>query len=175
MSNWKSLIPLVLVILFSAVAAFYFFTNPKITGQKPQVQISPSPNSSGFINFPKATPQLLGANAPQTQPQTGTDTLQNVGITLNEPQSLTLVSSPAIVAGSANVFEGLVQINIKDENGKILGQGQATACMDVKPCLFKTTIPFENPTTPAGTIEVYSQSPKDGSPEYLQTITIRFD
>lgn len=176
LNNIKIAILLIIIFVLAISAGFYFYQKQII--QKDQILEQPS--SSPTTNFPSPaspTPQVQGTKtAPNSQPETGTNTrdVKNIGISVTSPRASTIISSPVLVAGSANVFEGKVIINIKDATGQILGSGQATACMDYDACPFSASINFEKSPTAAGTIEVYNPSGVDGSPRYLQQILVRF-
>lgn len=130
--------------------------------------------------IPLPTPQsrfpTTEASPPPIQPESGTNTktVNNLGIVVTEPTENSIISSPVKVSGFANVSEGLVVIRVKDANGSVLGQGTATACMDVNACPFGASISFLKPETELGTVEVLSPSPVDGSPQYLEIINVRF-
>src|SRR3989344_7295091 len=166
LSNIKIAILLIIVFVLAISAGFYFYQKQII--QKGQILEQPS--LSPIVNFPSSaspTPQVQGTKtAPNSQPETGTNTrdVKNIGITVISPQASTIISSPVLVVGSANVFEGKVIINIKDATGRILGSAQATACMDYDACPFETTVYFKQPSTSTGTVEVYNPSGVDSSP-----------
>ena len=176
LSNIKIAILLIIVFVLAISAGFYFYQKQII--QKGQILEQPS--SSPTANFPSSaspTPQVQGTKtAPNSQPETGTNTqdVKNIGISVTSPQTSTIISSPVLVVGRANVFEGKVIILVKDSNGNLLGQGNATACMGYDACPFEATVYFNQPSTSTGTIEVYNPSGVDGSPKYLQQILIRF-
>lgn len=114
---------------------------------------SPSPTPQEVAKFTIDT-----TPAPQTQPESGSDTLGavNLGIVITNPSAKAEVSSPIKVAGMANTLNGKVLIRIKDEYGNILGEGQASACLDVDPCPFEASIVFQKSQTERGLIEVSS-------------------
>lgn len=168
----KIIIPAALIFL---LAIFGIYRLYQVRVAQPQESPTPSPiaSPSEFETFPS---QTVTTTPPQTQPESGSNTVEvkNIGIILTSPQNGDLISSPVTIKGRANVFEGHVAIRVKDATGKILGQGFATACMDIDACPFVASIPFTKPTTPTGTVEAFSLSPMDGSEEYLQSVPIRF-
>ena len=166
----KILIPAALIFL---LALFGIYRLYQVRVARPQESPSPTPTAtpSGFETFPSPP-----TSVPSTLPASGSDTVEvkNIGITLTSPQIDDLVSSPVKVTGRANVFEGHVSIRVKDANGQILGQGFATACMDIDACPFEASVPFTNSTTLTGEVELYSPSAVDGTEQYLQSVSIRF-
>jgi len=179
MNNIKTIILLVIVFVL-AVAGIYYLYQTQVNKNKDNLLPYPSPGSSfESLTPPSPTPgasPVGSKNPPQIQPESGSNTLQvkNIGIQVANPQASTKISSPLTVSGFANVFEGKVVILLKDSNGKVLGESQATACMGYDACAFETTINFQPSQTQAGSIEVYNPSGVDGSPHYLQQILVRF-
>jgi hypothetical protein len=88
---------------------------------------------------------------------------------------LSAITSPVLVSGKANVFEGNIQIRVTDGHGKVLGTATATACMDVDACPFEASVNYSESSTPNGSIEVFSPSPiGDNSEDYKQIIDVVF-
>lgn len=176
MNNYRTAILLVIIFVIALAGAYTIYRNQTNKSLVPTLGENPSPEALATIS-PSASPSAnLQAPPPAEQPSSGSDTVEvkNIGIQVSSPEASSVITSPVNVSGSANVFEGKVVINIKDASGKILGSGSSTACMGYDACPFQTTINFENSTTPAGTIEVYSPSGLDSSPQYLQQILVRF-
>jgi len=167
----------IFILLVATIGGYYLYQ--KVQVDKDTV-FSPSPNPSARIGFEttaSATPIVgaTGGPSPSAQPNTGAGAeVKNIGISISQPKGSDKLTSPVKVIGSANVFEGHVVVRVKAANGKVLGQGTATACMDLDACPFTTTVSFEKATTTTGSVEAFSPSPKDGSEQYLQTILIRF-
>lgn len=85
-------------------------------------------------------------------------------ITVTEPCTGAVVSSPVTIAGEANVFEATVSFRVLDENGTEVATGFATAecgtgCWGAYRGELKFSVDHEQP----GTIEVFESSAKDGS------------
>ncbi|MCR4324308.1 MAG: Gmad2 immunoglobulin-like domain-containing protein [Candidatus Curtissbacteria bacterium] len=167
------------ILILASIGVFQLFRSrvlnkPKSPTPTPLVVATPSP-TGGFGNMVSPTP--IAGTTPPSQPATGSDTqeVRNVGITVNLPLSKSVVSSPVKVSGQANVFEGNVQIRVKDAKGNILGLGSATACMDYDACPFEASVVFEPSTTSTGTVEVFSPSGHDGSSQHLQIVHIKFN
>jgi len=164
------------IVLFIILALGAFGIYQLFPKQITQEEASPTPQASPSGKFPLSSPggSTSPSSIPEVLPAAGTGD-DSIHIFIENPKPSDLISSPVSITGLTDISGSKIEIKVKDANGQILGHGQATACMDVKPCSFKTTISFEKPATLVGTLEVYSSSPKDGSPEYLQTATIRFD
>ncbi|GIW05304.1 MAG: hypothetical protein KatS3mg060_0109 [Dehalococcoidia bacterium] len=93
------------------------------------------------------------------------------GIVVTSPQAGATVSSPVRITGTASVFEGTVQFRIKDVNGQTIGQGVATASQGAPGRgTFSAEIAYRG--SGPGTIEVFSQSPRDGSDQFLVRIPV---
>lgn len=175
LNNLKIVILLIIVFVLAVSAGFYFYQK-RIIKNVPLTELAtPSPAA----NFPasSASPSTFGSQSvPNSQPQTGSDTqeIKNIGIEVNNPKQATIITSPLLVSGKANVFEGKVTILVKDADGNVLGQGNAIACMGYDACPFEAKVYFEKSSSAIGTVEVYSPSGLDGSPQYLQVIPIGF-
>lgn len=166
----KLIIPAALIFL---LALFGIYRLYQVRVAKPQESPTPTPiaSPSGFETFPSQQ-----ASPPQTQPASGSDTVEvkNIGIRLEFPQEGDTITSPVKVTGAANVFEGHVAIRVKDATEKIIGQGSATACMDYDTCPFEASITFAKPASATGTVEAYSPFAVDESAKYLQSVPVRF-
>ena len=177
MNNIKTII-LLIIIFVIAVAGIYYLYQTQVVNKNLDLLPYPSPTTT-FEDLVSPSPissPVGKLTPPRVQPEAGSNTIdvKNIGIEVESPQASSVISSTVYVKGRANVFEGKVQINVKDTNGKILGSNQATACMGYDACPFETVINFDQSTTEAGILEVYNPSGIDGSPKYLQQILIRF-
>lgn len=174
LNNLKIVILLIIVFVLAVSAIFYFYQK-RIIKNVPLTELAtPSPAA----NFPtsSANPSTFGSQSvPNSQPQTGFDTqdVKNIGISLLGPQQSEKISSPVLVSGRANVLGNIVVV-VKDANGNILGEGKTTACVGYDACPFEAAVDFSQSSTPTGTVEVYNPSGVDGSPKYLQVISVRF-
>ncbi|RJQ27019.1 MAG: spore gernimation protein [Peptococcaceae bacterium] len=73
------------------------------------------------------------------------------------------INDPVEIKGSAMVFEGTVNVRLKDEEGKVLATGFATASEGMGRGDFELNLPFAVPPAGKGSLEVFWASPKDGS------------
>ena len=96
------------------------------------------------------------------------------GVEIIAPVPNDYIISPVTIAGRANVFEGHVNLRVKDADGNELGEGFGTGCMGENPCPFEAEISFTNPTTGTGFVESYEVSMRDGSENNLLQIPVRF-
>lgn len=133
------------------------------TKQAPQFELpSPSPQASPTptpASLPSATPI---SPAPPTQPQTGISRIGDLGIITNSPSALSKISSPLKVSGFTKIPGREFSVKIKDENGNVLtSQVQTTNCPSFQVCPFETTVTFNKPASPLGTVEVSSGDLKD--------------
>lgn len=99
-------------------------------------------------------------------------------VTVMEPQLEEDLEYTFTITGFANVFEGTVMIRVKDANGKVLKETFTTAeSSDIgKTGPFEVTVTLdEAPETETGTVEVYTESPKDGSEQDLVEVEVTFE
>lgn len=119
--------------------------------------------------------QSQSSQAPPAQPGTGSNTIEvkNEGIYVDNIKSGAAISSPVTVSGRANVTNSKVRIEVRDQNGVILGAAQATACLGYDACAFSATINFDTPSGRSGSIAVYNPA-DDGAKLYFQQIPVNF-
>jgi hypothetical protein len=176
MSNLKEIILLIIIFILGVSAMLYVYQRQTKNGN---LDLGSLPSPEVTQTRPTPTPTSIptaGAKSLSSQPATGNGDreIKNIGITIENPTSAEIVSSPLKIKGRANVFEGNVVIRIIDANGSILGQTTATACMDYDACPFVANVTFTKPQTVTGLLEVYGTSGLDGSPTYLQQISVNF-
>ena len=187
MINKSFYVGLVVIAIFAltVIGAFQIYRSRSVqnetqTTQTPQAE-EQGLEETGFAGIteeatPTPTPPVLGANTPQIQPESGSNTqgIQNPGITVTDPNQNSQVSSPVKVTGHANVLGSTVSVVIRDSLGRALGLGNTTACFGYNSCPFEASIVFQTPQTPTGVIEVYSPSTFDSSKKHLQIIPVTF-
>lgn len=178
MRSLKIIIPAILLFLL-IVGGVYTIYQSQVT---PKVDLDitnlPTPPKN---NFPQSTasakPQVVSSSNVTNQPSTGPGdeiAVQNIGISVNNIKQGQQITSPFTIMGIANVTSQTVTINVRDNNGNILGRGGATACVSITGCNFEASITFQKPLDKAGYIEIYSPSTFDSSPTFLQTIPVIF-
>ena len=95
---------------------------------------------------------------------------------VSNPMGNRLINNPVYVSGNANVFEGTVNIKIKDANGVVIKE--ATTNTDAsgigKFGPFSVSVNYNAPPTPTGTIEVFEYSSRDGSEINKAVVPVRF-
>ena len=91
------------------------------------------------------------------------------------PKENAKISSPFDLEGKARVFENVVSIRLKDEDGKILYEGITNAqSPDMgKFGLFQEEITYATAQV-KGTLEVFESSAKDGSDINKVIIPVKF-
>lgn len=139
--------------------------------QKIRLQAAPSPTPSPLSNFPSTLGESeMTGTSPSVQPQAGTDTASvNLGIEIITPIDNAKVSSPVIIKGMTNIPEESVIVEIKNNQGKVLGLSRGSACFDSQPCVFEASVLFETNNQDFGTIEV--RSPQG---EYSDSVKVLF-
>lgn len=98
-------------------------------------------------------------------------------ISVQNLQPNTLVRSPLIVEGLERTFEQNVVLRLKDAGGRELAKtfttGNAPDMGIHGP--YRAELTFDRPRTRAGTLEVFQNSPKDGSEIDKVTVSVRFE
>ena len=125
------------------------------------------------------TPEVAVSESPvavATEPDAGTDTGEvpcestsrksfegRPIITVTAPCPGDSLSSPATIAGEANVFEATVSMRVLDENGNEIATSFTTAeCGTGCWGAFEGEIQFDVPHEQTGTVEVFESSAEDG-------------
>jgi hypothetical protein len=113
--------------------------------------------------FPVTVPvRLLPSSPPPT-----------AAIVVDEPIENAQVSSPVLVSGTADVFEGTVSIRILDENGAILSEDFTTAtCGSGCQGTYRTRVRFRVDHKQRGSIQVFESSAENGEPLHLVEIPV---
>ena len=96
-------------------------------------------------------------------------------IVVQEPVSNTSLPSPFTLSGRAQVGTAAVQYTLRDQENRALADGEILlngAPKDWVP--FQSRIPFEQPKTPTGWLEVFRQTVPDKPVANLLRIPIRF-
>lgn len=100
--------------------------------------------------------------------------IKKMGVTLVSPSEDTEITDSVLVQGYANVFEGTVNLRLKDANGQILTSGLAMGCMGFYPCYFEKELKFSQPETDTeASLEAYTISAKDGSEQDLISVRLK--
>jgi hypothetical protein len=113
--------------------------------------------------FPVTVPvRLLPSSPPPT-----------AAIVVDEPIENAQVSSPVLVSGTADVFEGTVSIRILDENGAIISEDFTTATCG-SGCLgtYRTRVRFRTDHKQRGSIQVFESSAENGEPLHMVEIPV---
>ena len=108
------------------------------------------------------------------QPQTRGD-FENIAppVVVESPRPGAVVSSPVTVAGNANVFEATVTLRIVDASGEELVRDFTTATCGTG-CRgdYNTRLRFDVTEVQNGFIEVFEESAKDGSPQFVVRLPV---
>lgn len=128
---------------------------------------------------PKEAPvtSTADSSSAENSATVGEPTISESGnIKVQEPQANALVSSPLLIKGQARTFESTFQISLKDSSGKEVAKKTATYTA-ADPSQFGDygeLMLFDAPGTDTGTLEVFTNSAKDGSVQDLVKIPVRF-
>ncbi|MCS7002972.1 MAG: Gmad2 immunoglobulin-like domain-containing protein [Dehalococcoidia bacterium] len=132
-----------------------------------QVTAPPTPTPVATPTRPSATatiPLTPTAGQPATPPGLRP-------ITVSSPRDGETVSSPIRITGQASVFEGTVRARLRDASGREIARAFGTATTGAPGRGdYTITLPFTG-TGPA-TLEVYWESPRDGSAQDIVAIRL---
>ena len=82
---------------------------------------------------------------------------ENKMIKINSPKINEIIKSPVIISGQVAIFEGALQVKIKDASGLVLAQ-KSLAKASQKTSPFRSSLVYKKPTRAKGTIEVFTSS-----------------
>ncbi len=167
LSRMRTSVALAILVIFAlsltAGGVYYLYQKKDFTPQT-IFNKSSSPTPTPIAKFPTTSP----TPTPKVQPESGFNSANiQLGIKVQRPMDNDTISSPLKVNGIANAESQQITIQIKDASGQVLGQGSATACLDVHPCPFEASVIFQNPATNLGTIEASSGN-------FLRTVPVKF-
>jgi len=84
------------------------------------------------------------------------------------------IGNPVTISGQASVFEGTVNIRIKDANGTVLTNTTAQGENGMELSSFSKSVSYTASSTTTGIVEVFSLSMVDGTEQDLVTIPVKF-
>lgn len=84
------------------------------------------------------------------------------------------IISPVTISGQALSFEAVVNVRIKDNNGKIITETTLKTGSGTERSAFSGNISFDKPKTNTGTIEVFNTSAKDGEDQDKVILPVKF-
>ncbi|MFH1484869.1 MAG: Gmad2 immunoglobulin-like domain-containing protein [Chloroflexota bacterium] len=133
------------------------------------VKAQPTPTKA--VPAPKATspsPTPKPASAPKAASTPSTN------ITVTAPVSGAKISSPVRIRGTARVFEGHLELEVKDASGKVIGKGTTLVTVGAPEWgSFEAAVTFEAPKSEQqGTVEVFTRSARDGSLQDLAAVRV---
>jgi len=100
---------------------------------------------------------------------------QNETIKVTSPKPNGTIKSPVKVAGQAAVFEAVLKIRVKDAANLVLAEKTVMTSEGQKMSPFSAKITYKKPSRPKGTIEFFTNSPKDGSETNKLIIPVTFN
>lgn len=100
-------------------------------------------------------------------------TSQKGYIVLTSPKSGETVTSPIQIAGKASVYEGTLNIMIKDSKSAVIAEDFTTCSLGAPEWGdFNTILNYSVSSPQQGTIEIYTKSAKDGSIDDIVSISV---
>jgi len=117
-----------------------------------------------------------GVHTPTPIPTpTSTPSSAPPAITVTSPRAGDTIHSPVRVTGQATVFEGTVQLRLKDAGGRVIGRGfcQATSGAPERGDYATDLFYAAPPTAQDGVLEVYEESAQDGSELHMIGVKVR--
>jgi hypothetical protein len=108
---------------------------------------------------------------PEPTEQPGTPATRPIEV--ESPIAGESVTSPVMISGTADVFEATVSMEVRDELGRVVGRGFATAtCSTGCRGDYEARVRFKVDHDQAGTIVVYQANPSDEGPRRLFPVTV---
>ncbi len=100
----------------------------------------------------------------------------SANIIVESPSAGDVLSSPFEISGRARVFENVLNVDVKKEDGTVvISEVVLVRANDIGEFgTFSLNLDFQFTQTRKGTIEIYSLSPKDGSKENMVVIPVEF-
>lgn len=106
-------------------------------------------------------------------PQTRADLEERLPAVLVEsPLPGQRVTSPIVVRGLANTFEGVFRVQVRDPRGTLVADRVFTAGAMGFWKAFSVSVPFSGAASGAGELSVSTDSPKDGSRTVIVTVPV---
>ena len=154
------------VIRRAALAVLVMTAIPACASSLDDLTAALSP--SGTPSAPTAPPaSASGSPAPGASGESGP------AIVVRTPAAGDEIVSPVTIAGTADVFEATVSVEVLDENGQPLAATFATAtCGSGCRGEFETELAFFTDRRQPGTIQVFESSAEDGSPVNVVSIPV---
>lgn len=96
-------------------------------------------------------------------------------ILLETPLPFASVSSPLQLSGTANTFEAVFHVTVRDGGGKVVydKSSMATSGTGTRGT-FDVTATLSSPKSGVGSVRVFEESAKDGEPIHVVTIPVEF-
>ena len=131
------------------------------------------------VAVPASSPTLLVSPTPVASPPPSASPVPTVvptdlpPITVSQPIPGAEISSPVVIAGTADVFEATVSLRILDAAHHVLARDFTTATCGTG-CRgdYETSVSFDVDEAQDGTVEVWWDSPKDGSRQDVVSIPV---
>ncbi len=160
-----------MVMIPTAMACLPAAPSSEVT---PSRDVTPSASATPTLT-PTSTPTVSVTVAASPTPAIATPIPNaDAAITVSLPKAGAQVRSPALVQGTAMVFEANVQIRVRNAQGQVIGRDFTTATWGA-PLRGDYTAAISFTLTGGrqnGTIEVFSESVMDGSEEDLVSVPV---
>lgn len=148
MKKATAIVLFIIIIIFGLFLGAVVFQQPQNKESDPQSsQATPTPTPLSSQNIRVSTPILN----------------QEIGV-------------PLSIKGEARVFESVVRVRLRDANGMVLVDditlSEGTEIGEFGP--FEARLSYPAPSTPTGVVEVFQNSPRDGSEVDKVTIPVTF-
>lgn len=118
-----------------------------------------------------------GIGAPAPAPKAGEIASANGNMVVSSLARNQVLPNPFVLLGRARAFEFAVEWRVKDSRGAVVAKGSATTdAVSVEEFGgFRVRAFYSRvPDSPAGTVEVFTRSPRDGSEQELVVLPVRF-
>lgn len=122
---------------------------------------------------PTPTPSPSPSPSPTPSPSPSPLVSVRGNIIVEQPRAAARVTSPVTAAGRARVFEAALMWRVVDQGGREIAKGFGTASMGAPDFgTFAIPIAFRVSAETAATIEVFTNSPRDGSIDEIVRVPV---
>jgi hypothetical protein len=164
-------------IFFASLGSIFFLSGCLFQAPTSEVSENNIPLDALTEEQPLSVDSQVTPSSEVVEEEAASQDGEEKNILVETPTNGAKLASPFTVSGKARVFEGLIHVDVKKEDGTVLISETTIARNSNVEAFgdFSIGIQFQFSNTTKGTLEVYSISAKDGSKENLVTIPVEFE
>ncbi|MDN5347981.1 MAG: hypothetical protein PWP65_1545 [Clostridia bacterium] len=117
---------------------------------------------------------IAPAPQPSPEPKPGAPVAQSEHFRVFAPAPGTPISSPVRISGQARVFEGNFLIQLDDGHAYLAEKWVKARAGAPEWGDFAVELPFQDPTSPSGTLTFLTMDPRDGTVKAELTVPVKF-